>query len=57
MGQLESLRELNIAEPNNNKKEENKIMPLLFILRGISVNPKILRYYTLELFGSFIVLY
>jgi hypothetical protein len=31
MGQLESLRELNIAEPNN-KRKKKKSMPLLFIL-------------------------
>jgi hypothetical protein len=33
MGQLESLRELNIAEPNN-KIKEKKIMAFLFILDG-----------------------
>jgi hypothetical protein len=55
MGQLKSLRELNIAGPNNNKKEENKI--LLFIPMGISVNLEILRHYTLKLFESFIVLF
>jgi hypothetical protein len=55
MGQLKRLRELNIAQPKN-KKTEKKSMPLLFIPMGISVNLKILRYCTLELFGSFIFL-
>jgi hypothetical protein len=57
MGQLESLREINIAEPNNKRKnKKKKFMPLLFSLMGILVNPEILRHYMLELFGSFIVL-
>jgi hypothetical protein len=37
MGQLESLRELNTAEPNN-KRKNKKSMPLLFILIGLPVN-------------------
>jgi hypothetical protein len=55
MGQLESLRELNIAEPNN-KRKNNKIMPLLFIPMGNSMKLEMLRHCTLKLFGSFIVL-
>jgi hypothetical protein len=55
MGQLESLRELNIAEPNN-KRNNKKSMPMLFILMGISVNLEIWKHCTLKLFGSFIVL-
>jgi hypothetical protein len=57
MGQLESLRELSIAQPDQKKKkmkkrEENKaltIMPWLFNLMGISVNFEILSHCTLEL--------
>jgi hypothetical protein len=58
MSQLESLRELNIIESKikERKKNNNKIMPLLFILMGNSVKLEMLRHYTLELFGSFIVL-
>jgi hypothetical protein len=54
MGQLESLRKLNIAQPKN--KKEKISMPLMFIPMGISVNLEILRHCTLELFGSFIYL-
>jgi hypothetical protein len=51
-----SIRKLKgVAKPNN-KIEQNKIMPLLFILMEISMNHEILRHYTLELFGNFIVL-
>jgi hypothetical protein len=55
MGQLESLRELNIAE-SKIKERKNKIMPLLFILMENSVKPEILRHCTLKLFESSIVL-
>jgi hypothetical protein len=55
MGQLESLREINIAE-SKIKERKNKIIPLLFILMGNSIKLEILRHCTLELFGSFIVL-
>jgi hypothetical protein len=55
MGQLENLRKLNIAE-SKIKNNNNKIMPLLFILMGNSVKPEMLRHCTLKLFGSFIVL-
>jgi hypothetical protein len=54
MGQLESIREINIAE--SKIKERKKFMPLLFILMGNSIKLEILRHCTLELFGSFIVL-
>jgi hypothetical protein len=62
MGQLESLRELNITESkkkkNNKRKKEkyNKSMPMLFILMGNSVKLEMLRHCILKLFGSFIVL-
>jgi hypothetical protein len=52
MGQLESLRELSIAQPDQKKKKKNKalsIMPWLFNLMGIPVNFKILSHSTLEL--------
>jgi hypothetical protein len=41
MGQLESLRELNTAEPNN-KIKIKKNMPVLFTLIGLLVNLEIL---------------
>jgi hypothetical protein len=59
MGQLESLRELNIAKSKikEKKKEKyNKSMPMLFILMGNLVKLEILRHCTLKLFGSSIVL-
>jgi hypothetical protein len=56
MGQLESLRELSIAQSDKKKKKgkkkENKalaIMPWSFNLMGIPVNFKILSHCTLEL--------
>jgi hypothetical protein len=51
MGQLESLRELSIAQLDQ-KRKENKalaIMPWLFSLMGIPVNFKVLSHCTLEL--------
>jgi hypothetical protein len=55
MGQLESLRELNIAKSKKREKY-NKSMPMLFILMGNLVKLEILRHCTLKLFGSSIVL-
>jgi hypothetical protein len=56
MGQLESLRELNIQESKIKERRKNKIMPLLFMLIGISLKHEMLKHCTLKLFGSFIVL-
>jgi hypothetical protein len=55
MGQLESLRELNIAK-SKIKERRKESMPMLFILMGNSVKLEMLRHCTLKLFGSFIVL-
>jgi hypothetical protein len=58
MGQLESLRELSIAQSDQKKKKEEKknrenkalaIMPWSFNLMGILVNFEILSHCTLEL--------
>jgi hypothetical protein len=54
MGQLESLRELSIAQPDQKKKKKKKIKLLLLclghlILMGIPMNFEILNYCTLEL--------
>jgi hypothetical protein len=57
MGQLESLRELSIALPDQKKKEKKKkkenkalaIMPWSFNLMGIPVNFEILNHCTLKL--------
>jgi hypothetical protein len=52
MGQLESLRELSIAQSDQKKKRKNKalaIMPWLFNLMGIPMNFEILNHCTLEL--------
>jgi hypothetical protein len=55
MGQLESLRELSIAQSDQKKKKEKKenkaltIMPWSFNLMGIPANFEILSHCTLEL--------
>jgi hypothetical protein len=55
MGQLESLRELNIAESKINERRKEKYANVVTLM-GNSVKLEMLRHCTLKLFESFIVL-